>query len=254
MSAQVRGDHPPERHPRRSLACGRRCVGPGSSWRRQWWRRPGGSPRCRTSRSSPSMASCFASRAMSRLGPTCRSRSGPTSGASCATGPSSGSCSTSGRRPEVVARRVVGDSGSALGAGSSGAGRSQFIGRLRHLLRGAGGRGVAGDNGLAGGLRLSVKAVLATVRRNLGGYVLNPLVATGAFLLIVVLEAIVLWPVWMGTGRSLSRDAMPTYLAISIGVLLIVFAPYLHFVTLAGAGALGRPMRCQHPQAPPSCT
>jgi hypothetical protein len=134
------------------------------------------------------------------------------------------------RLPEIAARLVVGDSGNASGEGQSGLETLVLLGGLViFVIESAAVAWLATTGSVAAGL--NVGEVLATVRRNLGGYVLVNIVSMGAFSLIIVLGAVLLWPVWQGTGRALSRDELPVYFAMSLGVASLAFAPYVHCVS-----------------------
>jgi hypothetical protein len=132
--------------------------------------------------------------------------------------------------PGIAARWIVGDSGGASGQRTLGPDTLVTLWELAiFFVQPAAVAWLATTGSLAAGL--NIRAVLATVRRNLGGYVVVCLVITGTFFVAFALGAVLLWPVWQGTGRPLNRDALPAFIALSIGVAIFVFSPYLQFVS-----------------------
>jgi hypothetical protein len=131
--------------------------------------------------------------------------------------------------PGITARLMVGNAGRVSGEQGSGLDTLISLGENAILfVEPAAVAWLATTGSLAAGL--NVRAVLATVRHNVGGYILVFLVTIGVFLLSVGLSAILLWLAWQGTGRALTQAAMPTFFAISVGIALLVFAPYLRCV------------------------
>jgi hypothetical protein len=131
--------------------------------------------------------------------------------------------------PWIVVRLVIGDADDASGQRALGADTFVSLGELViTFVQPAAVAWLAATGLLAAGL--NVRAVLATVRRNVGGYVLVSAVIVGSFILAFALSALLLLPAWRGLGRLLSLDDLAAFIAISLGVTIIVFAPYLFCV------------------------
>ena len=131
--------------------------------------------------------------------------------------------------PELAIRLVAGDPSAETARQNLG--RDSLITLLSFALffvQPAAIARLATTGSLASGL--DVRAVLGAVRRNPGGYVLIVLVGVGASLLGLALTGILLWPVWVASGRSLSLDDLPLFITAGLTVGLILFAPYTRCV------------------------